>query len=176
MNWDIVGSISSLVGAIVGVSGLLFVVLQIRMAVRSYLADHERRKKQATIEYVREVRPLYKKNREVIDLKYGSDVLSDADVAEIVKESGEIRENLKEILAQLEFLAVGVNTGVFDKDLWFRMSAAYIIRIYQRFHPYIKYVQKTNPFAFIEFEEIVLEFQERKRRVKAETKGNIKYS
>ena len=175
MIWEIVGSISVLVVAVATVVGLVFIILQLRIAAASFMADHERRKKQATIDYVREVRPLYTKCRRVIDERYGIDVLSDKDVEEIVTENGEIRNNLKEILTQVEFIAIGVKTGVFDKDLWYRMSGAYMVRIYHRFRPYIKYIQKSNPNAYIEFEEVAQEFEARKR-LKPDPRGNIKYS
>ena len=175
MNWDTVGSISQLVTTIATLVGLVLVLFQLRVAIRTFKADHERRKKQTTVEHVREIRPLYTKCRQLVDRKYGSDVLSDKDVEEIVRENGEIRDNLKEILAYLEFTAIGTNTGVFDKELWYRMSGSYLIRIYHRFRPYIKFAQKNNPYAFIEFEEIVLEFEERKR-LKPDPRETIKYS
>ena len=175
MDWVMFGAISQFVVAIATVVGLFFIYFQLKLAIRSFLADHERRKKQATLDYVREIRPSYTKRRQVIDNKYGSDVLSDADVAEITNENGEIRDHLKEILAQLEFIAIGVNTGVFDKDIWYRMSGSYMIRIYNRFRSYIKFTQKNNPFAYIEFEEIVIEFEKRKS-IKPDPRGPIKYS
>lgn len=72
-------------------------------------------------------------------------------------------------------MSVGMNTGVFDKDLLYRMSSSYLIRIYRRLEPYVKHVQKNNSFAYIEFQEIISDFEERKR-IKPDPRGNIRYS
>ncbi len=167
-------SLYEVLSLILGILGAVVIIVQLSIAIRAMRADHERRQKQATIEHVRTIRPLYKHCRQVIDEKFGKDVLSDGAVGEIDKDD-ELRENIKDMLALLEHTSVGMNTGVFDKDLWYRMSASYLIRIYHRLRPYIKYIQKSQPSAYIEFEEIVHEFEERKRR-RPDSRGQIKYS
>jgi hypothetical protein len=154
--------------------GTIFIVLELSLGVRSYKAMHERQKKQATIEHVRAIRPIYTKCREIIDNELGKDVITEKILPEILA-NPEILENVKDLLSLLEHTSVGMNTGVFDKELWYRMSASYLINIYHRLHVYIKYIQKNHQYAYIEFEELILEFENRKRQ-KPDPRGIIKHS
>ena len=129
---DTLVALSTIVTAIAALVGLPMVYLQLRMANKSFRADHERRKKQATIEHIREIRPLYNRASQRLDATYGTDLLSEAIVTKIVDDDQETREHLKQILTLLEYTAVGANIGVFDKDLWYRMSGTYLIRLYHR--------------------------------------------
>lgn len=92
-----------------------------------------------------------------------------------INENHEIKSEIRELLGTLEHVSVGMNTGVFDKDLWYRMSATFLITLYSRLRAYIKHVQKDNPSTYIEFEGIVKEFEARKAK-KPESTGNIQYS
>jgi len=157
-----------------GIIGGVFVIFQIYIAVRAYKAEHERQKKQATIEYVRAIRPLYREAKNKVDRKFGERVLSESDVDELEKDF-DTRESLKDLLSILEHTSVGMNTGVFDKDLWYRMSASFLIRIYRRFYAYIKNIQQKQPSAYSEFQEIVIEFEKRKKQ-RLESSGNIQHS
>ena len=155
--------------------GIGLIIFQLAIAVRSFKAEHERKKKQATIEYIHNAREVYNKSRRNVEAMFGTDVLTEANVIELVKDS-RAKDEIKDLLAILEYISVGMNTGVFDKDLWYRMSGAFLIRVYNQARSYIKYSQKDHPTAYIEFEEIVKDFEERNRKKVASTKGNIKYS
>src|SRR5215208_4734108 len=128
---------------ILGIIGGAFVIIQIYVAVRAYKAEHERQKKQATIEYVKAIRPLYREAKIKVDQKFGDRTLSESDVEELEKDF-DSKESLKNLLSILEHASVGMNAGVFDKDLWYRMSATFLIRIYRRFYAYIKKVQQRQ--------------------------------
>lgn len=58
-----------------GVLGGLFVIAQIYIGVRAYKAEHERQKKQSTIEYVKAIRPLYRDAKLKVDKKFGDRTL-----------------------------------------------------------------------------------------------------
>jgi hypothetical protein len=157
-----------------GIIGGVFVVIQIYIGVRAYKAEHERQKKQATIEYVKAIRPLYREAKLKVDKKFGDKTLSEADVEELEKDF-DTKESLKDLLSILEHAAVGMNAGVFDKDLWYRMSGSFLIRIYRRFYAYIKKAQQRQPSAYNEFLEIVIDFENRKKQ-KVDPSGNIRLS
>jgi hypothetical protein len=163
-------TISIIINVVLGV----FVVVQIALAIKVYKAEHERRKKLATIEHVRSIRPLYREAKLKLDAKFGRSTLTEKDVDEIYG-NPELKEALENFLAILEHTSVGMNTGVFDKDIWYRMSASFMIKIFRRLQTYIKKVQKENPAAYIEFEEVIVEFEKRKKR-KVDIIGNIKHS
>lgn len=158
----------------IAIAVLVIIVLQLRLGLKTLKADHERRKKQATIEYINSIRQLWSENVKLLDEKYSVNTLSEENLQEI-ESNPEIRDIIKDLLGKLEHMSVGMNTDVFDKDLLYRMSASYLIRIYRRLLPYISFVQKGNPFAYIEFQEIILDFENRKR-VRPDPRGEIIHS
>ena len=117
---------------------------------------------------------MWSKNRQAFDKKFGVHSLTNEDVSNINKDT-ELKETAKALLGLLEHISVGMNTGVYDKNLLFRMSGKYLIDLFDRFKPYIKESQKENPYSYIEFEELVVDFEERKR-LRPDPRDNIKYS
>lgn len=150
------------------------VAARLSTAIKTMKADHERRKKLATIEHVREVRPRWEASRAWLEGRFQGERLTQDGVQEVDKDP-KARENIRSLLALLEHLAVGVNTGVFDRDLLYRMSASTTIRIYDQLRPYIKRRQQENPYAYVEFEDMVTLFQEYKR-TKPDPRGGIRLS
>jgi hypothetical protein len=166
--------IADWVSSSIALLALVVVVFQLRAGIRSFKADHERRRKQATIEFITKIRPIWDENQRILDETFGEDTLTAEAIARLEDEP-ETRHVLRSLLANLEFMAVGMNTGVFDKDLLYRMAASYLIGIYHRLRPYINHVQRTNPYTYIEFEEIVSRFEE-KKRLRPDPRGSIRYS
>ena len=156
---------------IIATATALILIVQASLALKSIKADHERRKKQATFDYVQKVRPAWIEAKHILEEKWGKDPLTSKELEEIDK-NFQLLVRVRELLGRLEHLSVGINSGVFDKDLIFRMSGSQIISIYKRLHTYIDRVQKRNPTAYIEFQEVVKVFEERKR-IKPEKNGNI---
>ena len=149
---------------------LIFVSLQLMLLFRSFRADHERRKKESTIEHVRSIRTLYRGlSGRLID-KFGEDAinLSQIDAA--------TEREISEYLSIIEHLSVGVNTEVYDFDILSRMSGTYLVRMYFRLAPYIKSQQKQVPSYFVEFEFLVENLQRRRREGIYDTKGNLIYA
>lgn len=146
---------------LIAVSTAGILIWQVILAVQAFKADHERRRKQATIEHLLHLRPLWHESRRRIDERWGTGTLHDGALQEIDNDT-DAHEAVKTLLGHLEHLAVGVNAGVFDKDLVFRGSAAHLIKIYHRMYPYIDRVQKTSPTAYCEFRELVKEFEKKK--------------
>ena len=159
---------------VLGLVTAVLIIGQLFVTIRTLKADHERRKKQATIEHVREIRPHWDKHRRWLDDNFGPDGVTETALDKL-DENKEVRENVRTLLAMLEHLAVGVNTGVFDKDLLYRMSGTYMVRIYHQLRPYIKRVQKDNQYAYVEYEEMATLFEESKR-VSPDPRGGIRYS
>lgn len=156
------------ISLIIAVLGISVIWLQIK-------ADHERRKKQATIEFLNSIRPVWLENETRIYKSLGRRGLTEADIPKIL-EDDDLRESIKTLLGRLEYMAVGINTGVFDEYILYRMAASYLIKIYHRLYPYIIYIQKNkNPYAYVEFKELVIKFEDLKRR-RPDPRGRIKLS
>gem|GEM_PF-951208 len=146
-------------------------VIQANLALKSIKADHERRKKQATFEFVQKIRPAWIEAKHAIEEKWGKEPLTSKELGEIDKEF-ELLNLVRNLLGLLEHLSVGMNSGVFDKDLLFRMSGSQLISIHKRLRGYIDRVQLQSPTAYIEYQALVNDFEERKR-IRPETNGNI---
>lgn len=134
-------------------------------------ADHDRRKKQATIEYMTEVRPRWSKGRRTLNDKFGLGVMTEKDIEKTASDRN-LRRIVREFLGSLEHLALGVNTNVFDRDIVLRMSGTYLLRIYLRMRLYIHTAQTRNPRAYCEFCELMREF-EKSISYKVSTDGRI---
>jgi hypothetical protein len=140
---------------VLGVTALIFVI-QTSVAVRSFRLDHDRRKKEATIHYMNDIRPKYQLLNEQLKKTLGSGVVDKKKIATIVK-NDKLHNEVKDILGLFEHLAVGANTSVFDVDLLNRMSGKYLINIHDRYLPYFESRRKdtNNPRLYEEFSELV---------------------
>jgi hypothetical protein len=135
-------------------------LIQLRVAILAIKADHERRRKQATIEYVAVI---WRDTRLKLEAEYGFDQLTQDQMSQIRadhKKEAEVRHHL----GVLEHMATGLHTGVYDKDLLYRMAATFVIQTYRRLKPYIEHMQKDFPTAYIEFARLAEEFDKRKRK------------
>lgn len=148
---------------------------QLGVMKKTFEADHERRRKQATIEFLSVVRPMWGESRRRLNDAIGNTRLNEDNLGKILEDRG-LQRNVRELLGALERMSVGMQTGVFDKDLLYRMSASYLIRVYDRMRPYILHQQKhKNASAYTEFQELIAEFEKRKRGQPAQF-GKVEHS
>lgn len=115
-------------------------------------ADHDRRKKEATIIHLNGIRGKYRPIADGLTKRFGPNyVLNVDDLAD------DTREDIKEILGLMEHLAAGVNTGVLDFELVHIMSGSFLEGMYRRCWPYIKDVRDNarSDTLYIEFEHLV---------------------
>jgi len=164
---DMFGAVNSLFSAL----ALIGVVYSVNIQIKSVKIDHDRRKKQSTLEYLNAIRPEFKALFKEYEKEMGPDVLTNNGLQTILSNK-DLRNIVKDYLSTLEHLSVGANTGVFDKDLIFRMSAKHLIGRYYKFKPYISHAQKNLGTAYIEFETLIKDFEDR-IKVKPSDKGNL---
>ena len=80
-------------------------------------------------------------------------------------------------LGVFEHLAVGVNAGVYDKDILYRMAGGYITRLYSFVTPFIQIARdESHPRAYSEFELLTLDFESRHKDNEISVTGDIQYS
>ncbi|WP_081864929.1 DUF4760 domain-containing protein [Chondromyces apiculatus] len=145
--------------------GLSVSALALAIAFWTLKADHERRKKQATIEYANQIREIWQKSKTIIEQALNKTVSRGSPISQkettIIENTPELLTASMEILARLEHLAVGVNAGVFDASILYRMSGSHLIGIYDYMLEYIKMTRETpdNEFAYIEFGMLAEEFK-----------------
>ena len=92
------------------------------MIYRTFKADHERREKQATVEYVNRVRAIYRPISNKVVKKFGEER-----VININEISSKDKEDIKEFLSNVEHFAAGVYLGVFDLLIIGKMSGSYFL-------------------------------------------------
>ncbi|CAO3413668.1 hypothetical protein [Azospirillum argentinense] len=156
MDESIILVTASVVGAVVNF-GLLVVVWrqlllnseQVRIMRESYIADHERRKKQSTIEYVNSIREKYRPIVGRLEEKFGINHV--INLSEIDENE---RRNIRELLSIIEHMAVGVETEVYDIDIVDRMSGSYFLRMRRILDPYISVSQSRSPNNYVEFDRM----------------------
>ncbi|MDD2810257.1 DUF4760 domain-containing protein [Rhodoferax sp.] len=156
---------------LIGTTTAGILLVQAGLALKSLKADHERRKKQATFEFVQKIRPAWLEAKHAIEEKWGDEPLTSKELLEIDSDF-QLLKLVRNLLGQLEHLSVGMNSGVFDKDLLYRMSGSQLISIYHRLHTYIDRAQKSSPKAYIEYQDLVKSFEDR-RRTRPDASGNI---
>jgi len=128
-------------------------LIQLTIAVVSLVANHKRQKKQATIDYMNQIRDRYTKIDYSLLDKFNSTILNQKDIEEIQK-NHDLWSDVIYLLGLLEHLSVGVNTRVFDLKVLNRMSGGYIVRIFNQFSLYIESKRKSNPKLYIELYDL----------------------
>ena len=156
---------------IIGLVTACILIVQASLVLKSLKGDHERRKKQATFEFVQKIRPAWLEAKHALEERWGREPLTSKELEEIENDF-RLMTTVRSLLGLLEHLSVGMNAGVFDKDLLYRMSGTQLINIHKRLRTYIDKIQQTHPTAYTEYQELVKDFEERKR-IRPPTDGNI---
>jgi len=153
--------------------GIAVVIIQLFFVIRGQIVDHDRRRKQATIEFVGSVQPIFGDSHEELEELFGPDTITETFAHRIwtsdtfdEKDDPELEAAkkgklvLRSYLNRIEHIAAGANTGVFDKDLLHRLSGNFLVRMWDRYSNFIKIVQKElGKKRYSEFETMVSDFR-----------------
>lgn len=162
----IVGGIGSLANAL----AVCILIWQARIMTRAFKADHERRRKQSTIEYVNVIRERYRPINNSLANKFGGNHV--INLSEIGPSD---KSDIIELLSVVEHLAVGVNVKVYDIEVIEKMAGTYFLRMYRRLEPYIVNARNNNKKAYTEFESMKSKI-ELLRAPAADLRGVMEYS
>jgi hypothetical protein len=129
--------------------GVIFIVVQIRRRTIISRADHDRQKKQSTIEFYNS---LSSDSYQFLD-----DIRVRTMTWALVNSDKELRKNVINYLSRLERLAIGVATDVYDFDVLCLMSGHYLYRRYMQFQVYIveARIRKNAPMQYKNLELLV---------------------
>lgn len=102
--------------------------------------------------YYRERRKLY------LDMRRDEVVF--ASLAKMIKKSGEHERKsliVMDVLNAIEFICVGIREGIFDEDVYKRMSKGSVMNDWETLHPFIFEIRKVynNDKLFCEFEWLI---------------------
>ncbi|MCL2421320.1 MAG: hypothetical protein FWD03_05620 [Defluviitaleaceae bacterium] len=145
---QIIQNYLSVIESLSVIVGVVFIALQLKLQSRISRADHDRQKKQSTIEFYNYISS---ENRIFLS------ALADKP---LTYESSSSQEKIdaNKYLGLLERLAVGVATKIYDFEILCLISGRYLSeKKYGQFKNYIDGSRKANqaPQQFIEFERLV---------------------
>jgi len=146
---------------------LIVVILQLWSSHNAYLADHERRKKQATFEFVNAVSERFRSALKRFDEKHGVDKIVD-----ISDYDDDDRYTVRSYLSEIERICAGVNSEVFDFYILKKMMGGTLQVRHHRFEQYIREAQQIRSNLYCEFDEVVRRL-EREAVSKYENVGKI---
>jgi len=145
--------------------GVAFVAIQIRLQTRIARADHDRKKKQSTIEFYDSISE--ENYQLLVDIKDKDLNLS------IVNTDKALKKSVTRYLARLERLAVGVHYKIYDIKLLCYMAGRRFSDIYNQFKTYICEVriEEKSPNRYIEFERLVKDIDKDRAKCPGEIIG-----
>lgn len=129
---------------------LIIVIIQLWVSNRAFQADHERRKKQATFEYVNAVSERFRTALNKFDDKHGINK-----VVDISNYDDDDRFIVKSYLNEIEYICAGVNACVFDLKILHKMMGSGLIGRHHRFQQYIDEKRQSKKTVYVEFSEVV---------------------
>ena len=135
--------------------GVIFVAIQIRQQAKIAQADHDRQKKQSTIEFYDSISS---DSYQLLDNMNGKpDKKNSADL---------LWKNIIRYLSKLERLAVGVASDIYDFEILCLISGRFLSEQYERFEKYIVEARKDKdaPMRFKEFELLVDRIDEHRKK------------
>jgi hypothetical protein len=145
--------------------GLVVAIWQLRLMKKGIYADHERRKKQATLEYCQEFNEKCNEFFEQIDENENlrGKVLNVCDV----ETNGKMQNAIRQYLSLMEKLAIGVNVGIYDLAVFDKIVGHKTVRRFERIKEAIDFFRKDNdnPYLYTEIQKLVSEIEKlRKQR------------
>ncbi len=149
---------------------LVLVCVQIYQTNKTFKADHERQRKQATFEFINAVSDRFRSALNIFDDKHGI-----GRVVDIQDYDDEDKFTVKSYLNEIERICAGVNAGVFDYEILKKMMRGNLIKNNERFRQYI-----TNSRSLPNSQRLFIEFDNVVNRLKSESDydniGKIEHS
>lgn len=141
-----------------------FVKLQVSAMTAAARLDHERRRKQATIEYWSDHYELRSRLRQAVANRFATQTLTEEQVATLAasrykdNEDAPIVEALVGYLDSFEYFAAGVNAGVFDLETANSLSGGSFIAAAERYAPWVRQqrVELQRKSLYLELETLAL--------------------
>jgi hypothetical protein len=155
--WDLFGSVNALFTGLAFV-GLLYTIMQqqeqLNTMQRDILADHERRRLDATMQAIDTLHPRLKAFSHFLDGLTGHRQNIKAEHIDRLREDAALRSSIQEHLEQLETLALAINIGVYDDKVVFRLTGPFLPNLWARCEPYIRDFRHEWPTVCVEFEDL----------------------
>jgi len=185
---NIVESVTVIVSNCAVVVGIFIAIMQLRkmqvsndLQQKNILADHERRKKQSTIEFSHQVLEERIKATDEINKVFKNQEVVNVTAPDYINNVNDVKGAISRYLNLMERISVGINIGVYDRDTFMRITGSLTIKFYKRIEPVIIEKRRItgNPKAYCDFEQLVKDmtnaYQENTPLIQNDN-ANIKYS
>lgn len=152
-----------------GVVIAVFQLIQMRkgnlLELNNMKADHERKKKQSTIEFYNEIYPYLRDCKAEIVSAFGEGYVTPDDKR--YKENSILQKAINEYLIIIERFAVGVNAGIYDINIFAKTSGKIVCDTYKRLSPVIENMRKVQsyPELFNDFEKMCKDVEKIRERM-----------
>ncbi|RDE24285.1 hypothetical protein DV711_01460 [Motiliproteus coralliicola] len=153
------------------VVGFALVIIRIRQTQTIFMADHDRRKKESTLNAYNTIRDSFRQlNNEIcsalsIEKNQASPISKDI-LTRILSEPVH-RDKVVTLLSYIQRFGVGVKHKIYDTEVLCDLSGSAFINFYKRLSPYIEAARTENHLLYQEAESFITEL-EQIREFKAE--------
>ena len=168
MYSQLLANIAVIAGAVIAVLQLIRMRKSNELQEKSITAGHERRKKQATIEFYNSINKESGPLMQEIRQKCGKNAIPLSQLAD----DPDLREKIKRYLSLMERFSVGIHTNVYDLNVYDMMRGTVTIQSYHQLHDYIDQRRKETliPALYVEFEELTRKLEEMRKNKEAATR------
>lgn len=142
------------VGTVIAVFQLIQMKKSNVLQSKSLMADHERRKKQSTLEFYSDIYPYLSEFRIKITDVFGNGYVTPDDIR--YKQNTDIQKMIYEYLVIIERFAVGINSGIYDINVFAKTSGKIVSDMYKKLSPIIENMRiiQNYPEMFNDFEKM----------------------
>lgn len=138
--------------------GIIIALCELYFFHRSIYADYERNKKQATIDiYINHYNDIIQLNHQIY-LRYQRKKIPVDDL----KNDDEFKQILKQYLNWMEWISTGINTNIYDINVFDRLYGRAMVRLYDQLEDYIRYrrVETKEWEMYRDFELLVVKLKQ----------------
>lgn len=142
------------IGTIIAIFQLIQMKKSNILQSKSVMADHDRRKKQSTLEFYSEIYPYLSECRTKIADIFENGYVTPDNIK--YKENTDIQKIIYEYLVIIERFAVGVNSGIYDINIFSKTSGKVVSDMYKKLSPIIEEmrISQNYPEMFNDFEKM----------------------
>lgn len=138
--------------------GIIIALCEFYFFHKSIYADYERNKKQATIDlYMNHYNEIIQLNHQIY-LRYQRKKI----IVEEVKNDDEFKQILKQYLNWMEWISTGINTNIYDINVFDRLYGKAMVRLYNQLEDYIQYrrTELKEQEIYIDYELLVAKLKQ----------------
>lgn len=150
----VITNIFLIMGAVIAAFQLTKMHESNSLQAKNILADHERRKKQSTLEFYSELYPHLSELRTKITDIFSDEYINPCDTR--FEGNQDIQKVIYEYLVIVERFSVGINSGIYDVDVFARTSGKTVSDMYKKLSPVINHwrITQNYPEMFYDLEKM----------------------